>query len=65
MKTITQHTNTYRIHQKQYNRRFHNDKCLHLKKTSHKLTLYLKELGEKKELGQNQQKEENSIRKKI
>ena len=32
MKTITQHTKTYGMHQKQYNRRFHNDKCLHLKK---------------------------------
>ena len=62
MKTITQHTKTYGMHQKQYNRRFHNDKCLHLKKKkiSHNLTLHLKELGKKKELGQNQQKEENS-----
>ena len=50
MKTITQHTKTYGMHQKQYNRRFHNDKCLHLKKkkTSHNLTLHLKELGKKK-----------------
>ena len=29
MKTVTQHTKTYGKHQKQYNRRFHNDKCLH------------------------------------